>query len=357
MRNTRTWLVGLTLLALPLAATGQVLSDYDYSEFSLDAPPPDIDRYIALDDMIAFTTVGAGAEFESGDVDPNNFVECFNFNYLGCLEQFNGEENPYEWPVPGFWHGASDSSPERWMPELTDGTGIFAAPLRDFAYASNVFRYDFDEPVDIGEIVVWTEDNSKMARAFMHYDVFVSYDDSLQDLAPLATGVTNGEFGITTNPGLYNSSYTHVYDCASQTLATGVTKIRFVFYNVSYDSSDLFVDPWRGYWHPANSPAWNACEDTYPADWQDVDGRQKPFVASWIAEIDILEPQPAPLPGDGNGDGMVDIDDLADMATNLTGPDKGPLTYGRRAYDFELPSRDCDIDLVDVAGMQVAFMQ
>lgn len=340
------------LLTLALSASAQVTSEYEMSAYILDTPPPDIERYIAADDLVAYFDTTWNGYFEGGNVDPANNVKCFNFNYSGCLEQFDGVENAFAWPVSAFWHSLPDPSPATWMPNFTDGTGIFAVPLRDFARASNVIRYDFDTPTDIGSVLVWTEfDQPTSGRVFMNYDVFVSYDDSTTGMTPLAVDVRNGEWGISTNVGA-RSSYTHVYNCDGGPLATGVRKIRFVFYPVTYDNADLFADAWRGYWHPANPAWWQACEATFPADPRDADGRQKTFVSSWVAEIDVLAPETL-TPGDATGDGVVNAQDVAALFGALTGPDNGPLASLVRPLDY--PVKDCDIDLYDVAQFQAAY--
>lgn len=353
--------VGLVaVLAVAGSAFAQPTFEYEYSDYGLDFPPPDISRYIQFSDLIADYTIGYNGFFEGGDVDPANNVECYNFSPFGCLEQYDGVENAYVWPVDCFWHGlGGNCGPDVQMPFLTDGDGSFSVPFRDFARASNVLRYDFDEPTDIGEIVVWTEyEDPTFAspRLFQTYDVYVSYDDSTTGMTLLAQDVRNGEWGASIMPASYQGSYTALYDCASSTLATGVTKIRFVFYPVTYDGSDLMADAWRGYWHPGNSAAWNACETDpngpqIPADPRDLDGRQKTFVASWVNEIDVLPPQAMNDPGDGDGDSDVDLVDLEAFGYAVTGPDLGPIAYAERPFDFA--SKDCDVDLADFASMQV----
>lgn len=67
---------------------------------------------------------------------------------------------------------------------------------------------------------------------FQHYDEYVSYGDSTEALTPLTLGVTKGIFGAATNPGLHASSLTHLCDSRGGARATGVSKIRFVFYAV-----------------------------------------------------------------------------------------------------------------------------
>lgn len=346
---------GLALCVAPAGA--QPTFEFAFSEFDLDSAPPDLERYLVELDLIDFFEPGFGAALEGGVVDPDNGVESFNFKFFGCLEQWDGVESETVSPVDCFWHGyGAQCTAEAQMLNLTDGTGIFGVVMRDFARAANVLRYDFETPVDIGSIQVWTEDNSRGIRAFMHYDVYYSTDGSLTGMTPLATSVRNGEFGITTNNAeTLNaaSSFTNVYDCTSDTVASGVTNLRFVFYNVGFDGGDLFVDPWRGYWHPDNSSDWLACEAEFPADPQDLDGRQKPFVASVVAEIDVLEPQPENAPGDFDGDGSVGVADFLAVDTVYTGPDGGPLSSAARPLDFV--AKDCDVDLEDVAGFQLVY--
>ncbi len=356
MRSKRSVTSMLVIAAAILAApaTAQVLVESGFSEFNLDSPPPDLDRFIEETDLIAFFDAGFGAELEGGVVDPNNGVESFNFNFLGCLEQWDGVEDPaIVDPVDCFWHGFGPAcTAEAQMLNLTDGTGIFGVVLRDFAFAANVIRFDFDTPTDIGSIRVWTEDNSKSIRAFMHYDVYVSFDGSLTDMTLLARGARNGEFGVTTNPGLFNSSFTELYDCSNETLVSGVTNIRFVFYAVGTDGGDLLLDPWRGYNPDLNSPQWLACETTYPADPEDIDGRQKAFVTPNLAEIDIFPPAARNSDGDVDGDGLVTVADAPAVFECVTGPDAGLV--GTLCLPLDYAVKDCDVDLADVAAFQAA---
>lgn len=353
------WRLGASALALVFVTTAfaQPAVDYEFSQYPSDFPiMPDVARSIEFDDLIVGYDLGAGAFFETGWIDPNNGVGSHIFNANGCLKIFDGIEDPFEFPVFSFWRDdpASNGDPNYWMFELTNGDGVFAVPLCDFARASNVVRYDFDEPTDIGEIVVWSEfedDTVGSGRIFQNYDVFVSYDDSTENMTLLAQDVRNGEWLASVADPLDLSSYTLLYNCGSDTLATGVTKIRFVFYPTTYHNSDLFGDAWRGYWHPMNSPEWNSCEATYPADPRDRDGAQMTFVASWISEIDVLAPQGTLNgPGDGNGDSLVNMSDFDLFAAAMAGPENGPAGYDNRPFD--LAANDCVIDLGDFAQMQ-----
>jgi hypothetical protein len=354
-------MIGLTTASLLLCAVvqfappvqAQIAAESAFSEFDLDSAPPDLDRYIVEDDLIAFFDDGFGAALEGGLIDPNNGVESYNFNFMGCLEQWDGIENAFVSPVDCFWHGFGPGcTAAARMLDITDGTGIFGVILRDFARAANVLRFDFDSPTDIGSIRVWTEDNSKGVRAFMHYDVYVSYDESLTDMTLLAKGVRNGEFGITTNAGVWNSSYTEVYNCTDEVLASGVTNIRFVFYCVGTDGGDLLLDPWRGYNPDLNGPDWLNCEATYPADPEEIDGRQKAFVAPNLAEIDILAPQARNADGDVDGDSSVTQSDAVELYECVNGPGNGP--NATLCIPLDYATKDCDVDMADVAAFQAA---
>ncbi len=343
-------LAGAVAILMCGVADAQVVVEWQManSQAALNQP-------IRAGDLIDGMTIDAGAFFEGGFVDPVNDVHAFNHNFLGCLEQWDGIESPQFRPLHCFWHGYGDPggcNPEFHMPDLTDGTGIFAPVLRDFARACLVARYDFAQPTDIGEILVFAHNEGRDVRVFQHYDVYVSYDGSLTGMTPLRIGAQTAWFGAAnsqvTFPGTdapWAWSYTHIFNCSSPVLATGVRKIRFVFY--SSGIGDLMMDPWRGYWN-ASGPVLG-CQAQYPPEPRDVDGRYKPFVSPMIAEIDVLPPQPISA-GDVNGDTLVNLADFAAWGEAMDGPGVGPIAYVARPLDFT--PRDCDVDLADFAVFQ-----
>lgn len=355
----------LTILAAPAVVQADAVVEY-----KLTYTYEELGREISTTDLISGMTIGNGAFFEGGWIDPDNGVNAFHFNYLDCLEQWDGVEAVHPitgeaMPLDCFHHGyGADCAPEVKMPLLTDGLKNEAVDgtneavvLRDFGRACLVARYDFDEPTDIGEIQVFTRNLD--VRIFQNYDVYVSYDENqTTGLEPLAEQVVNGIFGYSTNPVTDRKewSYTHVYDCTGQPLATGVRKLRFVFWPVGL--GDLMMDPWRGYWHPSQDGSfWSTvCPDLYPAEPGDVDGRMKPFNGPIVPEIDVLPPQSF-TPGDADGDGLATIADFAVMEENFEGPDGGadalPIAYAAIPFDFD--PKDCDVDLADFATFQIMY--
>jgi len=344
----------LTSLALILAGGGMAGAQV-IVEWNMANSEPALGQTIRAGDLIDGKTIDAGAFFESAFVDPVNNVHAFNFKYFGCLEQWDGIESTTYDPLDCFWHGYGDPGgcdPVYHMPDLTDGTGVFAPVQRDFARACLVARYDFDQPTDIGEILVFAHNEGRDVRVFQHYDVYVSYDGSLTGMTPLRLGAQTAWFGAAnsqvTFPGTdapWAWSYTHIFNCSNPVLAAGVRKIRFVFY--ASGIGDLMMDPWRGYWNESG-PILN-CQAQYPAEPGDLDGRYKPFVAPMVAEIDVLPPQPI-TPGDVNADTLVNLADFAAWGEAMEGPGVGPIAYAARPLDFS--PRDCDVDLADFAAFQ-----
>jgi hypothetical protein len=146
---------------------------------------------------------------------------------------------------------------------------------------------------------------------------------SFTQLGPL---MTTGAFG-SNNAANNRASSTRLFNSTSQTLAAGVTNLRFVLYCVS-NAQGFYIDPWQGI--SAEDGAYQtACPDV---EQQDADGRRKAFEAPIIKEIDVLPPSADPSPchnpvfdvagagpqGD-QPDGAVDQEDFAVYQACFTG--------------------------------------
>ncbi len=301
------------------------------TEYEFASDVPGLSRDVADNDLLH----GRLAAFESGDVDPDNDVYAYDFSSSLCLQV------QWDSPVPGFWHGYGDPSPAAHLPAFTDGASDPGVVLRDFAQAANVLRYDFDQPTDLRELVVFAANAGADGRVFQHYDVYVSTDGGAS-FAPLVRGVKAGEFGDE-NAGTYGASYTRVHAPVAGTLVTSATNLRLVFYDVTH--GDTFLDPYQGKFNETQGYQ-NNCPDTQA---QDLDGRQKAFGAPVIVEIDVF----ARRSGDANSDGVVNASDWPAIADCLTGPGNPCDEFPCRPFDF--PTRDSDVDLADLAGLQQAL--
>jgi hypothetical protein len=319
-----------------IVADTSVVSEYEMGPTLLG-----LSRSISADDLIN----GQVGTLENGDVDLDHGVVAWNMNSgSACLEMMDTQ------PSPGF-HAAT---PPGGLADLTDGVEgtMLEAVLADYNRASLVVRYDFPLPVDIEEIVVFAANEDPGAtnngRLFQHYDVYVS-TNGMVSFQALARTVTSGGFGYL-NRNDDRATFTHVFDAVSPILAGGVTNLRFVFYCVS-NTAGRFHDPWQG---NANEDAGyqTNCPDV---EAEDTDGYRKAFEAPILKEIDVF----GRLPGDSDGDGDVDLDDFANFAECLNGPDALPnptppptpeecLDY----FDFD---GDSDVDLDDFEEFQVAF--
>ncbi len=58
------------------------------------------------------------------------------------------------------------------------------------------------------------------------------------------------------------------------------------------------------------------------------------------------------IPGDWNDDAYINLPDFPPWNTCMTGPDRGPLLGDCKYCDFD---KDTDLDIADLARMQVAF--
>jgi hypothetical protein len=58
------------------------------------------------------------------------------------------------------------------------------------------------------------------------------------------------------------------------------------------------------------------------------------------------------IPGDWDGDGDVDLDDYAEWASCMTGPELGPFDAGCELFDFD---SDGDVDLADAGSFAIVL--
>jgi hypothetical protein len=271
----------------------------------------------------------AVAPYGSGVVDLINNVNSWLMDTsggdLGCLRIID------LLPSDGFFPGLPPNCPQGGLEDLTDGVAGNACKsvLRDFARASLVVRFGFENPTDVGRLHVFGANfNDRDGRVFQSYDVWARQGDCSDGTCPahgtlettlvgyeefflVQRGVRTGDFGLE-NSGIWQGSLTRVLNFDSDILVEDCTDLRFVFYSVSNPDA-VFLDPFQGY--EAESQAYrDACSNgssTMQED-EDEDGRRKAFVASIIKEIDVLEPQPTPT-ADIDYDDDIDLFDLAAM--------------------------------------------
>ncbi len=204
--------------------------------------------------------------------------------------------------------GYHDVVPNKTGSELTDGIEgtTLSGVLGDFLWPSAVFQFDF-AAMDIAEIRVFIANTQSVqnpggndGRVFQNYDVYISRDTNVDtanrtfvkliDRVITANincwGVEGGDgFGPNGNPGqTLGASLTRVFDDGGPRLASGVTSIRFVFWDVS-NNGLAFWDQWRG-GNPADcEPDLTGLEIDYPMD---IDGRKRAFQSSVVKEIDVI---------------------------------------------------------------------
>ncbi len=85
-------------------------------------------------------------------------------------------------------------------------------------------------------------------------------------------------------------------------------------------------------------------------DWFDFIADQDPSGARNRTTAEILTG--LPTPGDYDNDGDVDLDDYAEFARCMTGPEAGPIEPDCGVFDFE---PDDDVDMMDVGAFQSVF--
>jgi hypothetical protein len=289
------------------------------TEFELATTLNGLSRQIANNDLIN-GNAGSNEGFDNfGEVDDHQ--ACLIAATDPCLS------------VPGICQPSEGFDPccGATLPNLTDGAAgmVLNAVLRDYARAALIVRYNLPAPTNIGSIVVYAANEDPNApgngRIFQTYSVEISTNNggSFTQLGPL---VTTGTFGAN-NAANNRASFTRLFDNNSQTLASGVTNLRFIFYCVS-NTQGFYLDPWQGV-TSEDGIYQSECPD---AEAEDTDGRRKAFEAPIIKEIDVFPPSAEPPPcndpvfdvagGGPNGDqpdGAVDQQDFGVFQSCFTG--------------------------------------
>jgi hypothetical protein len=194
------------------------------------------------------------------------------------------------------WHPANQDPLDQ-LPAFTDGTGIrftgLTGLLNDFPGAGNptkLIEYDLGGVFRIDEIRIFSGNNGRDGRVFHTYTVFISRDNGQTfDFVAYVQSHPSG----TLNNSQFNQwrvVLTQLYN-PLDTIARGVTHIRFHFYSVDNTGGQM-RDPFDG---------------TNPFTGTN-DGLTAAFVSPLIWEIDVIGVEM--VPGDVNSDGCVDDSDL-----------------------------------------------
>jgi hypothetical protein len=311
------------------------------------------------------------APFALGWIDPNNgpmppdglpgVGSWYMESAGGCRQIFYDQNSSGFHPVGG--NGD--------MADLVDGqTGNYLkSVLRDFARASLVVRYGFENPTDIGQIRIFAANldigptnPGRMGRVFQYYDVYARQGDcsggpcpagpgmfdGFDEFFPVAIGVSTGNPGLVTNnpeqnPAPWEGTQSDVVNFNSNTLIPNCTDLRIVLYCVS-NTQGFFIDPWQGYVNDDPAMA-DACTNSVPPEPEDTDGYMKAFEAPIIKEIDVFGPIDTPF-GDIDYDADQDLFDAAAFQRCFNGD---VSTNGCYRFDYE---PDADVDGADWASFR-----
>jgi hypothetical protein len=279
----------MALGALLVMGAGAATADPTYDAYAVDGPVGDLPFAISADDILN--------------------------GMFGAVEA-------------GGFHAATPPPGEEDLTDGVEGSGVEAV-LADYLNPSLQIRYDFENPVNITDIRVFSANYtppSYNSRAYQNYDVEYV-------LAGDPTTYTLLEYVRCTQYGAWNGStefvgatLTHIYDDTEEFVLQNVVELRFRFYCVGQTTG--------GFWDP-----WDA---DHP---EDVDGNPAAFEASIIKEIDVFG-EPAGIPGDVDGDGDVDLNDLA-LLLSAYGACEGDPNYNPAA---DIDNSGC-VDLTDLAAL------